>query len=36
MRDPGSIELSTETRIAAMDGASRLKFAVYWAVIRRE
>ena len=33
-RDPGSTEVSTETRIAAMDGASRLKFAVYRAVIR--
>jgi hypothetical protein len=32
--DPGPREVSTETRIAAMDGASRLKFAVYRAVIR--
>jgi hypothetical protein len=33
-RDPGSTEVSTETRIAAMDARTRLKFAVYWAVIR--
>lgn len=33
-RDSGSTALSTETRIAATDAATRVKFAVYWAVIR--
>jgi hypothetical protein len=26
--------LSTETRVGAMDGASRARFALYWALIR--
>jgi hypothetical protein len=30
----GSTEVSTQTRIAAMDAASPLKFAAYWAAIR--
>ena len=34
LHDLGSTELSSETRIVAMDTASRLKFAAYWAVVR--
>jgi len=34
LRDLGSTELSTKTRIVAMDTAARQKFAAYWAVVR--